>query len=313
MNSNSLVTILLCGHLCLKSEDKPLEPKEWSNLASILMKNKINPEDLFDFTKSDFKRIGIDGSEFERYKSLLARSSTISFELDKYSQMGINIITRADKEYPKKLKSTLKNNCPPLFYTCGNLDVLNNDFIGFVGSRSTSETDEVFTRKLTSIFVKKGFGIVTGGAKGIDQTASLEALNNGALVIEYLSNGMLQKIKNKDYIKAIRNRKLLLLSVTKPSAGFNAGIAMMRNKYIYANSQGTIVVKSDYNKGGTWTGAIENLRNEWCKEYCWNNDKYYGNISLINNGAIPVDEKWNGDLDIKSDVITEKGKQIALW
>lgn len=38
--------------------------------------------------------------------------------------------------------------------------------------------------------------------------------------------------------------------MAKPDAGFNAGIAMQRNKYIYVQSEATVVVKSDYNKGG---------------------------------------------------------------
>lgn len=313
MNSNSLVTILLCSHLCLKPNDKPLEPREWSKLVSLLIKNNMQPEILLNFNESDFNDLGLNEGEAKRFKSLLDRSSTIPFELDKYNQMGIHIVTRADKEYPKKLKATLKNNCPPLFYVCGEHSIESNDFIGFVGSRSTDKTDEAFTKKYSKLFTEKGYGIVTGGAKGIDQTASLEAINHGGTVIEYLSNGMLQKIKSREYIKAIRDGRLLLLSSTKPDSGFNAGVAMMRNKYIYSQAVGTIVVRSDYNKGGTWNGATENLKNEWCKEYCWNNKKYVGNLELINKGAIPVDENWDGNLEISSNNEIQTGEQISIW
>ena len=79
----------------------------------------------------------------------------------------------------------------------------------------------------------------------------------------------------------------------KPDAGFSVGIAMMRNKYIYSQSEGTVVVKSDYKKGGTWSGAIENIKHKRSETYCWDNPKYQGNVELIAKGAIPIDEQWN--------------------
>ena len=54
----------------------------------------------------------------------------------------------------------------------------------------------------------------------------------------------------------------------------NVGMAMMRNRYVYAQSCGTVVVRSEYNKGGTWAGAIDNLKNEWCKELCRDKNKH---------------------------------------
>src|SRR6185369_2265428 len=39
----------------------------------------------------------------------------------------------------------------------------------------------------------------------------------------------------------------------------NVGHAMQRNKLIYALSNAALVVSSDYDKGGTWTGAVEQL------------------------------------------------------
>ena len=81
-------------------------------------------------------------------------------------------------------------------------------------------------------------------------------------------------------------------------AGFNAGFAMQRNKFIYAQSKGTIVVKSDYDKGGTWSGATEALRNGYCPVFCRNNQKSLGNKKLIELGAIAIDENWDGKLDV---------------
>jgi predicted Rossmann fold nucleotide-binding protein DprA/Smf involved in DNA uptake len=51
----------------------------------------------------------------------------------------------------------------------------------------------------------------------------------------------------------------VLISPYDPAAGFNVGHAMQRNKLIYALADAALVVNSDYEKGGTWAGAIEQL------------------------------------------------------
>lgn len=115
--------------------------------------------------------------------------------------------------------------------------------------------------------------------------------------VEFLSDSMLRRLHKSSTVKAVNDGRLLLLSVAKPDAGFNVGIAMMRNRYIYAHSIGTVIVRSDLGKGGTWAGAVENLKHGWCKELCWNNQDYKGNMSLIEKGAIPVDSDWDGNID----------------
>ena len=62
---------------------------------------------------------------------------------------------------------------------------------------------------------------------------------------------------------------------------------MARNKYIYTMSQAVMVVKSNKEKGGTWTGTTENLKKAWvpllvrdCSEE--------GNQALIQAGGIPL-------------------------
>lgn len=53
--------------------------------------------------------------------------------------------------------------------------------------------------------------------------------------------------------------RLLLLSSCDPAAAFNVGHAMQRNKLIYALADAALVACSNYEKGGTWSGAVEQL------------------------------------------------------
>lgn len=298
MNDNSMAIAVFCSHLGVGEGVEPLTPKEWSLLAGEMMRQTIEPSQLFSYGRQDFSRVLHLGEEAtDRMLRLIDRSASLSFEISKYESMGITLITRADEAYPAQLKKKLGNACPPIFYGAGPIELLQNEAVGYVGSRTVGEADIAFTKSTVQKTVARGYAVVSGGAKGSDSIAEEEALAMGGKAIAFLADSMLRKIKNTKTIRGIRQGNLLLLSVAKPDAGFNTGIAMMRNKYIYAQSSGTVVVKADYNKGGTWTGAVENLKKEWALTLCWDNCAYRGNQALIEQGAIPIQESWNGNLN----------------
>ena len=43
MNRNAETITILCSHLCVADDIRPLEPKEWSDLAEHLMEKKLQP------------------------------------------------------------------------------------------------------------------------------------------------------------------------------------------------------------------------------------------------------------------------------
>ncbi len=313
MNDNASVIVTLCSHLCTDN-CRPLEPSEWTRLADIMIARGLQPKDILDFSSDDMKQyFGYHGEDIDRIKKLLARAGSLSFELEKFNSMGIKVITRADKCYPRMLKNKLKSNCPPMFYYIGDLSLLERRTVGFVGSRTVGDEDTAFAENIVSKINQHDFGVVSGGAKGIDSISSAASIANGSFCIEYISDSLTRKIKKKEVISNIQNGKLLIISMAKPDASFNAGIAMQRNKYIYAQSEATIVVKSDYNKGGTWCGASEALRKEYCTVLCRDHKKYPGNMGLIKIGAVPIDNDWDGDIDNISSLMPNVGEQISFF
>ena len=313
MNENSKAIIVLCSHLCMTNEMKPLEPAEWKILAGKLMELKITPEELINLEKEKIYEL-FKKDEAERLLKLIERSASIFFEISKLEQKGIKIVTRADKEYPIKLKNKLGASVPPLFYYIGDLQLLNNPCIGIVGSRKIEIQEQDQTKKIVINAIKKGYAIVSGGAKGIDSVSSEVAILNNGVVIEYISDSLLKKIKDPNIIKAIRNKKMVILSQVKPDFGFNTGFAMARNKYIYTQSEGTVVIKSDFNKGGTWSGATEAIKKYYTKVFVLENQKIKGNSELISKGAIPITEDFDFELEkyiIKGPEIVDKSKKIC--
>lgn len=315
MTQDSNVILTLCSHICVGENVRPLEPKEYSVLAQMLNQAGKTPKDIFDFSADDFRVVlGCDTEQTIRIMRLLDRNASLSFELGQYRNMGIEAITRADVQYPRKLKKTLSHGCPPIFYYAGDLALLDREFVGYVGARTVAQEDMDFTIRSVRNTVSLGYGVVSGGAKGIDTVSGTEALLDGGFSVEYISDSLLKKLKKSDVIKNVQQGKLLLMSIAKPDAGFNVGMAMLRNRYIYAQSVGTVVVRSDLNKGGTWTGANENLKNNWCATLCWDHP-YPGNQALIKKGAIPIGDDWNGQLPEQPPkvLVEEQYEQASLF
>ena len=91
--------------------------------------------------------------------------------------------------------------------------------------------------------------------------------------------------------------RLVLVSPYDPAAGFNVGHAMQRNKIIYALADAALVVTSDFEKGGTWAGAIEQLeRLHFVPVFVRNGaNAGKGNAALLHRGGKPWPNPQNGN------------------
>lgn len=295
LNKDSLAIMLLCSNLALNykiDKIKPFTAIEWSKFAKLLLNSSIKrPANLFDLSKKDLKeQLFINDDECDRIMALLSKAGQLGFEINNLNNFGINIITRAEKEFPKVLKEKLKDKCPPVIYYCGDISILNNKLVGVVGSRNIDTYGLEFTQKIAHKIVKEGYSLVSGGARGADSISQEEVLSNGGKVAAFIADSMITKIKKKEIREAIMSNNLLLMSAINPKSGFTVYSAMDRNKYIYCLSDITVVVSSDYDKGGTWAGATENLKNNWVPivvRYEENIPK--GNNELIKLGGIKLE------------------------
>lgn len=95
----------------------------------------------------------------------------------------------------------------------------------------------------------------------------------------------------------LREGRLVLISAYDPAAGLNVGHAMQRNKAIYALSDAGLVVTSDFQKGGTWAGAIEKLEKyHFVPVFVRNSSaSSKGNVALLQRGGVAWPEPHNGD------------------
>lgn len=83
--------------------------------------------------------------------------------------------------YPSLLQDT--TDAPPVLYAKGSLAALNRPMLAIVGSRKASHQALAHTRTLAAQLAKRGIGIVSGLALGIDAAAHEGALEAGGVTI----------------------------------------------------------------------------------------------------------------------------------
>jgi predicted Rossmann fold nucleotide-binding protein DprA/Smf involved in DNA uptake len=262
---------------------------EYNRLARILREKQKQPADLIgpdahgliELCAQPFGRARLDG--------LLGRGFLLSQAVERWNARAIWVISRADLRYPKRLKARLKEDAPPLLYGCGEVGLLENGGLAVVGSRHLDDELISFTENVGRLAAKAHRTIISGGAKGIDRAAMHGALLEGGEVAGVMADSLERAALARDNREPIMEGRLVLISSYDPAAGFNVGNAMQRNKAVYALADAGLVVTSDFEKGGTWTGAIEQLeRLHFVPVFVRDGDNMgRGNAALIHHGGRP--------------------------
>lgn len=287
INTNTQSILLLTSYFSKSAGDaKPLSPTEWGRFALWLNEQGKTPADLVTAEpRAVLQGWQDDKISLERIEQLLGRGHALALALEKWSRAGIWVLTRSDADYPKLLKQRLRNSAPPVLFGCGNARLLNQRGVCVVGARKADEVDLGFSTALGERIAVAGLSVVSGGARGVDEAAMLGGLKQDGTVIGIMADSLLSAAMASKWRKGLMDNNLVLVSPFYPEAGFNAGNAMARNKYIYCLSQAAVVVRSD-TKGGTWNGAIENLKKAWVPLWVKRvQDVHSGNQALVSEGG----------------------------
>jgi predicted Rossmann fold nucleotide-binding protein DprA/Smf involved in DNA uptake len=240
-----------------------LTPGEYKRLARFLRDKQRQPADLLAPDARELLAECQQLIDSDRLKRLLARGFLLSQAVDRWQTRAIWVVSRADADYPKRLKARLKDDAPAVLYGCGDAAILDTGGLAVVGSRHVDDALVEYTEGIGRLTAKARRTLVSGGAHGIDQAAMRGTLEAGGKAVGVLADSLERAALNREHRNLLMDGRLVLISPYDPSAGFNVGHAMQRNKLIYALADAALVVSSDYEKGGTWAGAIEQLEKLW--------------------------------------------------
>ena len=281
-------------------DPKPLTVTEWGRFAQWLKVQNITPELLLTASDPLTPLEGWSDRTItqERIVALLGRAGALGLALEKWQRAGLWVMTRSDPDYPTRLKRRLKFDAPPLLFGCGNRQLLEQEGIAVIGSRDATADDLVYATTLGGQLSRQGYAVISGGARGVDEAAMIGALNQAGAVVGVLADSLLRTATAAKYRQGIMNNHVVLISPFNPEAGFDVGNAMARNKYIYCLADAAVVVATGKDKGGTWQGATENLKQGWVPLWVKQHaNPASGNAALVGRGARWLPE-GRGDLHL---------------
>ncbi len=291
--------LLLCAGFgqSRQVEPMPLSLSEYNGLARKLHQDNLRPADLLTTEGKNWVSHQVNGDlSPHRIIQLLERGAMLAVAVENWTSKGLWILSRSDDAYPQRLKQKLKHLAPPILYGVGNQNLLSAGGLAVVGSRDIDDEAIEYTQRIAEKCAEQGIQIVSGGARGVDQTAMLAAISGGGKSVGILADKLIKAAVAKNYREGLREGRVALISPYDPSAGFNVGNAMNRNKYIYALADHALVISSSYEEGGTWAGATEELKRDnripvWVR---LEGDVPQGNHQLVKLGAMPFPEQpWN--------------------
>jgi len=192
---------------------------------------------------------------------------------------GIRALTPEDRDYPQKL---LEIDDPPLgIFTLGSLR--NVPLMGVVGTRKPHQYSLEYTKDLVKNIVDMGYGIISGGARGIDFTAHSSCVSYGGYTVCVLGMGI-KFIPNM--LKDTVLRSGAFISEFLPYEPPEKFTFHLRNRIISALSYSLFVVEAGEKSGALITAEYAYRQGIPVKVHVGygKSDRWRGCVFILNKG-----------------------------
>ena len=286
MNAKERGFLLLTSQLG-DPERKPLTVPQFRILAG-RVRQMEKPHLMRELTPEDLVGLGYDRSMAFRIVQLLADEGCLAHYL-RHGQLRDCIpISRISTAYPAAVRQRLGLDAPGCLWAKGDISLLGSQMISLVGSRELAEPNRMFAQQVGMEAARQGITLVSGNARGADREAQEACLDAGGRVIGVVAD---------ELEKYPLRKNVLYLSEDSFDVQFSSQRALSRNRIIHALGYLTLVAQSEIGTGGTWDGAVKNLRNHWSPVFCFD-DGSLPSVELEQLGATLITTKQLSDLSV---------------
>ena len=213
-----------------------------------------------DLTAADLMALGYAPDMAERILKLLENTQLLQYYLSKAKQADCVPVTRVSREYPAHMRNRLGLDSPGVLWAKGDLSLLQMPMIALVGSRDIAPANRDFAAKVGQEAARQGFVLVSGNARGADRIAQRACLAAGGQVISVVADELMKQEPREG---------VLYLSEEGFDCPFTSIRALSRNRVIHALGEKALVAQSDLGRGGTWSGTVRNLKENWSPVFCF--------------------------------------------
>lgn len=193
----------------------------------------------------------------ERILSLLEAKQKL--DTDKISrlirELGVQIITLTHPLYPELLGQTPV--CPYFLYVRGTLPV-HTSLISVVGSRKSTTYSRTTLSDILPELVRNGYGIISGGAYGVDSLAHKTTLEHGGYTLAVFGTGIdrCYPRENKELFLQILESGGALVSAFPIGMGPEPFNFPIRNEIVAGISKGTLITEAAEKSGTLITAGL---------------------------------------------------------
>lgn len=256
---------------------KVLTDAQLRNLA-VRVQTMPRPDEDRELTVDDLTGIGYDPATARHILLLLSQEDLLKWYLAKAEKLGCRVLTRANPDYPLHLRRTLGNDAPGCIWYKGDISFLQRPCISVVGSRDLRPPNTDFAKEVGEQAARQGFVLISGNARGADRTAQDACLAHGGCVISVVAD-QLHKYSQQENV--------LYISEDGFDLPFSSQRALHRNRVIHVLGSKVFVAQCTNGSGGTWSGTIQNLRNDWRPVFCYD-DASDGALELMKRGCTGI-------------------------
>lgn len=180
----------------------------------------------------------------EQYKNQDVKKLRIDYK--KFSSFSI-----LDDLYPERLREIY--NPPVLIFYQGNIDLLKNPKLAFVGSRLAGQSGIKAVQKIITE-LNQSFTIVSGLAKGIDTASHLSAIKTKTPTIAVIGTGLdiFYPLENRKIQEYLAKNQLVLSEYSLGEKPLKYHFPE-RNRIIAGLSRGVVVVEEKLRSGSLIT------------------------------------------------------------
>jgi len=259
-------------------------------LGNILFKNLLDkfvePEHVF---RADFADLmELEGMRKDVALKIIGKefAADPSEILKRLEKIDARLITYYDTEYPPSLKEIY--DPPMVLYVKGRRIPGNITYVAVVGSRSPTPYGLGAAEKIAQGLARRGLGVVSGMARGIDSAAHWGCLNGRGFTLAVLGTGIdiVYPLSNKKLFYKIMESGAVIseFPLQTPPEPQNFPI---RNRLISGLGRGVVVVEATKKSGSLITAslALEQGREVFAVPGSINSYKSTGCHFLIKQGA----------------------------
>ena len=179
--------------------------------------------------------------------------------LGRCTELGIGVHPSSSASYPSALRRRLGGKCPPLLYTLGMCELLEEHRqVAVIGTRVPDAEGLAHTRSATRELVGRGVVILSGLARGCDAEAHRTCLEEGGLGVAVVATGLDETYPREHTAlqDTLLGRGGLILSEHPPGRHVDRRMFVARDRLLAALATEVLVVQCGLMSGTLYTARF---------------------------------------------------------